>query len=97
MLALAIFALGVIVGVRFGVFSLLFVGAVVCAVTLIGNRGGGFVGAGARALEMWGLLIAGFLVALVGSWLLPRSKPGVAPRLGRWSRARDRRLTHGPQ
>jgi len=96
MVTFVVFAAGFIVGAALGVFSLIILETVVCAVALAGNWSAGFVAACAHSLEMGMVVVAGFLVALIVSALSPKFEREVSHWLRR-PRSRDRSLMHGPQ
>ena len=86
MVTLAVFAAGLICGVWLGVFSLVVFGAVVCVAALVADWSGGGLGACAHAMEMWAVLIVGFLVALTGVCLTPEPEtPGQARTTKKWA------------
>jgi hypothetical protein len=73
MVMVAVFAAGSVCGIWLGVFSLVTFGGAVCMAAFVAGWGEGAVAACAQAMEMWAILIAGFLVALAGVSLAPES------------------------
>ncbi len=73
MATLLVFTVGLSIGVRLGLFSFLAAWALICPLVFAGGFSEGYLQSFVHALEIGLALTAGFVLGLLGSYLLQRA------------------------